>query len=173
MIHYTKRAAAQFNWGPFTDLFILGTKRKLGTDNRTYGSDFTAAATTQTFTLLALAVGDAVIYPLAHGWVKQKFTDHATEDTAATTLANLKCDVGVTGSTTKFIAGTNADLQAAVNTPITPPVAAGAPHATTSAVNLLATLTSTAGNMSTITYGELWLWVAIARLGDFVRDPSA
>ncbi len=172
MLHYTLRNNAQFN-GAFTDLFILGTKRALNTSTKRWGSDFTAAATTQTFTLLALAVGDCVVYPLVQGWVKQKFTDHATENTAATTLADLKCDVGVTGTTTKFCAGTNGDLQQAINSPITPPVAASVPHAAQSATNLLATVTSSAGNMSTITYGDLWIFVAIARVGDHIRDLTA
>lgn len=171
MVHYTLRNNAQFN-GAFTDLFIVGTTRVIANSGRT--SDFTAAATTQTITLLALNIGDVIVYPLAQAWVKVKFTDGATEGAAAVTLANLKADVGVTGATTQFIAGTNGDLIQSPNYPITPAVAAGAPYACQAASkNLLLTLTSTAGNMSTITYGELWIYVAIARVGDHVRDIAA
>lgn len=173
MLHVALRNNAQFN-GSFTDLFIVGTTRVTSATTYARSSDFTAAATTQTITLLALTVGDVIVYPLAQAWVKQKFTDHATENTVATTLANLKADVGYTGATTAFIAGTNADLQQAVNCPTTGQAAAAAGYAhKTGSVDLLLTLTSTAGNMSTITFGELWIYVAIARVGDHVRDIQA
>lgn len=170
MQHTLLTRGQQYN-GAFTDVFFLGTKRvRSASSPFTITSDFTAAATTQTFTLLTLAIGDCVVFPLAQAWVKQKFTDAATEDTDAATLANLKCDVGITGTVTKFIAGVNADCQQAVNSPITAPVAACTAHAALAAVSLLATFTSTAGNMSTITFGDLWIFVAIARKGDHVRD---
>jgi hypothetical protein len=172
MQHSILSRATQYN-GAFTDLFLLGTKRvRSNAAPFTISSDFTAAATTQTITLLTLAVGDCVVFPLAQGWVKQKFTD-STEDAAAVTLANLKVDIGITGTTTKFIAGVNADLQQAVNSPITAPVAASTAHAALASVAVLATFTSTAGNMSTITFGDLWIYMAIARMQDHVRDISA
>lgn len=174
MQHYNLSERAQYN-GTWTDLWILGTKRVRATTSP-FGvtSDFTAAATTQTFSLYTFAVGDVVIMPAAQCWVKQKFTDHATEDTAATTLANLKMDIGYTGATTAFIAGTNADLQQAINSPTTGQAAAwlGYPHKT-GTVALLATATSSAGNLSTITYGDFWIYVAIARVGDHVANLSA
>lgn len=171
-MHHKNLRNFQTFQGGFTDLYILGTKRANGAaPSYTPTSDFTAAATTQTFILQALAVGDVVVYPRAQCWVKQKFTDHATEDTAATTLANLKADIGYTGATTAFIAGTNADLQQAVNSPTTGQAAGGGGYAhKTGTVNLLATLTSTAGNLSTITYGELYIYLALARVGEWVRD---
>lgn len=159
----------------FTDMFVIGTKRVLGTTpSSAPTSDLTAAATTQTFTLLALNIGDVVVYPLAQGWVKQKFTDGATEGSAAVTLANLKCDVGVTGATTQFIAGVNGDLIQSPGYPITAPVAAGVPYATqASSKSILATFTSSAGNMSTVTFGDLWIFVSIARVRDWVTDRVA
>lgn len=174
MQHYLLKNRQQAG-GMFTDLFIIGIKRVAGsTPSAPFTSDFTAAATTQTITLLALNIGDVVCYPLAAGWVKQKFTDGATEGAAAVTLANLKCDVGVTSATTQFIAGTNGDLIQSPGYPITAPVAAGVPYSTIAASkNLLATLTSTAGNMSTITFGELWIYVSLARVRDWVTDRVA
>lgn len=172
MQHQRLSRATQYDGG-YTDLFIIGTKRvRASTAPYAFTSDFAGvAATTQTITLLALTVGDVIIHTGVQAWVKQKFTDHATEDTAATTLANLKCDIGYTGTTTAFIAGTNADLQQAVGAPTTGPVAAALNYAhKTGAVNLLATLTSTAGNMSTITYGDLWIYVTIARASNHVLN---
>lgn len=174
MQHYTLSARQQYN-GNFTDLWILGTKR-VRASTSPYGvtSDFTAAATTQTFTLYTFVLGDVVIMPAAQMWVKQKFTDHATEDTAAATLANLKMDLGYSGATTAFIAGTNADLQQAKGAPTTGQAAAwlGYPYKTGS-IDLVATATSTAGNMSTITYGDLFIYIAIARVGDHVTNINA
>src|ERR1044071_6909828 len=163
MKHYILNKESQWGGAPFTDLFILGVKR-----GAAGASDFTTAGLSQTFTLTALGIGDVVAYPLAQAWIKKKFTDAAAEGGPPTTLANLKADVGVTGATTQFIAGTNGDLIQAPDYPITAPVAAGAPYATQAgSKNVLCTLTSSAGNISTITFGELWIYLSILRATQF------
>jgi hypothetical protein len=149
--------------GLFSDLFIVGTTR-----GAAGVSDFTAAATTQTITLLALNIGDILPYPLAQGLVAKRFTDGA-EDAAATTLANLKADVGVTSATTQLIAGTNGDLQQDRGYPITSPTSGLAPYSTiATGKSLLLTLTSTAGNLNTITFGELWIYTNVMRVADYL-----
>jgi hypothetical protein len=173
MQHFKLRNLSTFQGG-FTDLYCIGTKRVLGTTpSLPNTSDLTAAATTQTITLETLAIGDVVVFPIAQAWVKQKFTDATTENGAAVTLANLKVDLGVTGTTTKFIAGTNGDLIQSPNYPITSVVAAGVGHAAQAAIAVLATFTSTAGNLSTVTFGDLFIYLSIARVGEWVRDRQA
>jgi hypothetical protein len=177
MKHINLRAQQQFNGG-FTDLFILGTTRNAG------ATDFTAAALTQSFNLLALNKGDQIIYPLAAAWVKRSFTD-AAGGGAPVTLANLKLDVGTTDLATQMIAGTNGDLIQTLSPvpdsngyPIAalgPAATSGGPYRTTATSGkfITATLTSTAGNMSTITFGEVWIYVCLARFADWMRDRDA
>lgn len=160
--------------GGFTDLYLLGTKRVTGAaPNYTKSSDLTAVALTQIITLQALAVGDCIVFPLAQAWVKQKFTDAVLEDGAPVALSGLLVNIGVTGQATKFIAGVAGDAQQVINSPITAPVAASTAHACLAATNLIATFTSAAGNLSTITWGDLYLYVAISRVGEYVRDRMA
>jgi hypothetical protein len=173
MKHYNLRNQQQFN-GMFTDLFVLGTTRAAGNT-----SDFTAAALTQSYNLLALNKGDVIGFPLCQAWLKRSFTDAAAGG-APVTLANLKLDVGNTAAgATAVIAGTNGDLIQTLSPvpdsnqyPITPPVAAAAPIRITAASGqfLTAALTSTAGNLSTITFGEVWIFATIFRAADWMRD---
>lgn len=154
MKHYKLRNVQQYD-GAFTDLYILGTTRAAAG-----ASDFTAAAGTQTFNLQALVVGDIVSYPLAVAWVK----------TAFTVVTNPKLDVGVTAAATQFIAGVNNDL-ATLNKGIVG-VAAGAPLSS-GVTNLMATITTTVGNISTIGAGEVWIYATICRLQDFLSLRDA
>lgn len=176
MKHYNLRNEAQVNGG-FTDLFILGTNR-----NTNNTSDFTAAALTQTFTLYTLAKGDQIVFPLVAAWLKRSFSDTAA-GLAPATLANYKLDIGgaVVGNAF-FSGGTNGDLIQTLNPvpdsnlfPISAVTAAATPVACTVAGNrtLTATITGTAGNLSTVTFGEVWIYAAISRSADWMRDRDA
>ena len=167
MKHYVLNKEGQWGGAPFTDLFIVGVKRGAGGS-----SDFTADDTTQTLTLTGLDIGDVVAYP-AQAWVKQKFTDAAAEGGAPATLADLKADVGVTAALTQFIAGTDGDL---INDPDYPiaPAAGGGPYPIQAASKeVLLTLTSSAGDMSTITFGELWIYLSLLRVAQFSTSRYA
>lgn len=175
MKHYNLRNEAQVNGG-FTDLFILGTTR-----NTNGTSDFTAAALTQSFNLLPLNKGDVITYPLGQAWLKRSFTDAAAGG-APVTLAGSKVDVGTTASATSIITGTGSDLLQTLTPvpesnmyPLIPPAAGLFPTRIT--VNgsqyLTALITNSAGNVSTITFGEVWIYVAIARGSDWMRDRDA
>lgn len=160
-----------FPSGNYNELYIIGANR--GANG---ASDFTAAATTQTITLSALAIGDIIDAPWAMGWVGERFTDGARGATP-TTLANLKCDVGHTDDTDALIIGVNADLIQDKGYPLAPlgiAAAGGGGYRTTAASkNLVAVFTSTAGNMSTITFGEVWIYVSVKRVNNCFRGVVA
>ena len=175
MKHYNLRNEAQNNGG-FTDLFILGTTR-----NTNGTSDFTAAALTQLFNLQVTSKGDVLVQPLVAAWVKRSFTD-AVAGGAPTTLANGKLDIGTTAlGASAIIAGTAGDLIQTLSPvpdsnmyPCTaPPAASINTRFTVAGGFLTATVSTTAGNLSTITFGEVWIYAAIARVNDWMRDRDA
>lgn len=172
MKHYNLRNGAQFN-GAWTDLFILGTTR-----GAAGVSDFTAAALTQSFNLLPLTKGDVLMYPLAQALLKRSFTDAVGGGTPVT-LANAKLDVGTTSGATGLLTGVAAELSQTLSPvpefnmyPLTPPLASAQPIrvTATSGQFITAAVTSTAGNLSTITFGEVWIYVCFMRGADWMRD---
>ena len=157
----------QFNGMPFNFAFVLGTTR-----GAAGASDFTTAGTSQSFNLMPLDLGDMILYPLAAAYVAKRFTDGA-ENATPTTLANLKLDVGHTDDADAFIVGTNGDLIQDAGYPISPlkvsAAGGGADRITAASKYLTATLTSTAGNISTITFGEVIIFANVARVSDNVN----
>lgn len=165
MKHIKLRNAQQFDGG-YTDLFILGVTDLRSTSAAgvwSYGSDFTAAATTQTFTLLNLNIGDFV-----HG-AGELFVETAlvAPGLTAATLA-----LGYTGTTTGIIGASDIFTNAA---------AAGGCFGATSATAfmtqaaskaLLGTLTLTGANAVAITAGRLWLYAKISRIADLMDAPT-
>lgn len=143
MVHYKLRNNAQFNGG-WTDLFILGSTRAYDATTRTWGSDFTAAATTQSYNLIALSDSAGVpLYIVNYGMLA------IIKAPTSNSAHNLKLDVGQTGSATAFIAGTASDCETLNKVVL--PVAAAVPFATTTASQYLTALvTSASGNVSTL-----------------------
>lgn len=144
MIHYKLRNNAQADGG-YTDLFVLGTKRAYDSSTKTWGSDFTAAATTQSYNLIRLtdAAGSPlriVNFPLPMVIVRYPFSN---------TADNPKLDVGRTSAATAFIAGTAADLE--TQDKVVVAAAAGVPYASLTADHYLtATITNVTNNISTL-----------------------
>lgn len=160
MQHYILKNSAQFG-GAYTDLFILGKTRAAAG-----ASDFTAAATTQSYNLALLAVGDHVPMPLAVVMVK----------TAVAGLTTPKMDVGTTDDADQFVVGVNSDL-ATVNfvraSLAVSSAAGGAYSCIASSKYVTALITSGSENISTVTAGEVWIYAAISRVADMLRDRTA
>jgi hypothetical protein len=164
MKSYTLKDSQRGALNGFTDLFILGATR--GTSG---ASDFTAAATSQSFNLKAMAVGDQVVYPLAAVFTKIAFT--------GTAISNVKCDVGSTDDADQFVVGTAGDLST-INfsrAALVVSSAAGGPYSPNNATKYVTALVTNggAGNVTAITAGEVWIYVAIARVKDFLTDRQA
>lgn len=140
MVHYKIRNNGQADGG-YTDRFIIGSKRAYAASTRTWGSDFTAAATTQSYNLIQISDANGVpIYIVEYGALV--VVKYPTSNSAH----NLKIDVGHTGSATAFIAGTAADGETANKVVV--PVAAAVPFATNTASQYLTALaTSASGNI--------------------------
>lgn len=144
MIHYKLRNNAQAD-GAYTDLFVLGTRRAYSSSTRTWGSDFTAAAVTQSYNLIQISDSAGVPlyivnFPLPMVIVKYPFSN---------TADNPKLDVGQTGAATAFIAGSASDLE--TTNKIVVAAAAAVPFATTTASQYLtALITSAVANISAL-----------------------
>ncbi len=173
MIHKVLRNTAQFSGG-FTDLFILGTNRAYSATTKTWGSDFTAAAVTQSYNLIQLSDSAGVPlyvvgYPLAMAVVKYPFS---------ATTADAKLDVGQTGAATAFLAGTAADLE--TTNKVVLPAAAAVPFATTTASQYLtATLTSvvTLVNalvpLNTANGVDIWIYATLLPYREWLLNREA
>jgi hypothetical protein len=155
MKHYILKEPQRI--GGFTDLFIISTTANAG------GSDFTAAATGQTFTLDGLAIGDCVEYPLVRLDVKTPVSGGAI---SAATLA-----LGVTSATTQFLGAS--DVFTGTVAHFTPANSVTSYPTVSSAKDLLATLALTGANATAVTAGEIWIWVAVSRKADRLTDRQA
>jgi hypothetical protein len=154
MIHKVLANKAVARSGGFTDLFIIGTTRNSG------GTDFTAAATQQTYNLLALNIGDIVMAPFMILEVKTNAL--GTSVTAATG------SVGVTSALTQFTAAAN--LLVAGNEFFTCPNTV-TPYPTVAAsIYLTFDLNTTGANVSVLSTGEFWIWANISRVKDRITD---
>jgi|GEM_PF-1302738 len=166
MRHFKLRNTQQFDGG-FTDLFVLGTDTVPTNTNGVWSrtSDFTASATTQALTLLALNPGDVVLSD-AIILVKNKIT--GTNITAAT------LSLGLTGTLTSIISNSDVFTNIATGGGVfSSPGGSGDNYQTTpiqSAKNLVANLILTGGNASAITAGEIWIYVKIGRVQDLLTN---
>jgi hypothetical protein len=143
----------------YTDLTILSFA----------DGDFSAAGTTQTYALAAIATGDIADYPLAKVYVKTGVVgtfsaplimvgyDAGTDDLDFLLGATAGVAVGVTNT----VFGANA-LSAVAGGPVTIATAA-------TMVGLVATLTVTGANISTATAGEIHIYTCVVRGGDHAR----
>ena len=197
MIHKVLRANAQ-EYGGFTDLFIIGSARRYDATTKTWLSDFTAdvsgvssgsASTAMKFNLIqvtettpAVSTGtQAAIpryiigYPLAMAVVKYAALDAAL---------NPKLDVGVAASvtaSTSIIAGTAGDLEQ--RDLVILPVAAAVPLSPNTVTQFLtATITSAAGNVSTISAAaanptgigiDIWIYATLLPYREWVQNRDA
>lgn len=143
--------------GGFTDLFMLGVGLAAAG-----ASDFTAAATAQTSTLDALAIGDRV---------SDVHVDVITA-LVGPSLSAATLSVGHTGATTAFI--TTCNCFATTPTTAHDPVAATVPLTrATASGNLLGTWAATGANFDAVTAGEVWIWAVISRKADRVTLRTA
>ena len=138
------------NFGPFTDMFILGATR--GANG---ASDFTNAGLTQDFTLLTPAAGDQMILPLAAAFTLVTF--------AGTGLTAVTIDVGRGAGGTEGIAAGNV-LTAGASIP----AGAGAPIAFSGAQTLNVRVTAVGANLNTLTAGEIRILIALLTVKDYV-----
>jgi len=173
MIHKNLRNEAQ-NDGGFTDLFILGSDKAYDAATKTWGSDFTAAALTQSYNLLQLTDASSVPlyvvqYPLAMVVIKEPTSNSAH---------NLKIDVGNTAAATAFVAGTA--IQGETKNTVVLPAAAAVPYSTLTASQYLTALaTSASGNISTLaaldaTKGiQIWIYACLMPYRQWVLDREA
>ena len=167
MLHYNLRNNAQFGGG-FTDLFIIGVNRvRAATPPYTISNDFTAAATSQSYNLLALDIGDIALE--AALWTKIAF--------AGTGWSSVKTDVGSTDDADQLVVGTAGD-NSTVNFPRGPlqvSASAGGSYSCQAASKYLTALVTNggAGLMTAVTAGEVWIYARLARLGDHLRDIAA
>lgn len=159
MKHYILNKESQFGGAGFTDLFILGATRAAS-----QASDFTDADTSQQFTLITPAAGDIVTYPLAQAYTKIAF--------AGTGLTAVAVDVGFTGSLEYFIKdGSMYAGNAAVAPVITSDT--GGPKSFDGSTALTAVVATTGANLSAITAGEIWIYLALCRRTDFLDNRTA
>jgi len=166
MKHIKLRNVQQFDGG-FTDLFIVGYNQVRSVSNGvvTTSSDFTAAATSQTITLLALNIGDIVLNHSAL-FVKTAVTGGA--------VSAMTASLGVTSATTRLLATVDVFTNAVAAGGTFTSAAVDSYATIAASKNLLLTMASTGGNMSAITAGELWIYTKIMRVQDFLtnRDES-
>lgn len=135
--------------------FRLGTRK-----NTNQTTDFTAAATSQVFVLTALKPGDRV---LTSHIVADLITPFVTS-TGATVTGKL----GITGDDDRFIPSSADNLRATTAKTLMPNAAVLAdllPYVNNTAadVNLILTITLSAGTMADITAGEIQIQVPIGR----------
>ena len=113
-------------------------------------------ATSLVVNLTTLAVGDYV--RLAAYYLQTAFTSG--------TITALKLDVGVNGAATTLIN----QAETLTATPAACAIwngasADGGGYITTATKTLQAQFTATGGNLTALTAGEVWIWIAISRLG--------
>ena len=147
------------NLGPFTDLFIIGANR--GANG---ASDFTVAGLQQDFTLMTPAAGDQIIYPLCAAFTKVGFVGGA--------LSAIALDLGRGAGGAEgmldgamFAAGASA---VAIGTAGT-----GGPAVFNGSQVLNARVDATGANLNLITAGEIWIFVNIFRLRNYVAAVNA
>ncbi len=137
--------------GLFSDVFIIGVGRAA---NR--ASDFTDADTSQTITLLTPAAGDVVTYPFAQAWTKIAFAGGA--------LSAVTLDVGFDGGEEWLKDGAMFAAGATIG-----PLSTVASKAFSGSVLITAKVDTTGANLSEITAGEIWIYVTILRVNDYVN----
>jgi len=196
MIHYNLRNNAQLD-GSFTDLFILGEKRRWDVATKTWLSDFTAdvsgvssgaASVAQKFNLLQVtettpaagatqaAVPRFIVgFPLAMAIVKYPFSD---------TADNPKLGLGIAASvtaSTSLLAGTASDLE--LQDKVIVPAAAAVPLIPNTVTQYLtATVTSAVANVSALvgkttnpadTGVDIWIYVCLLPYRQWLKDRTA
>lgn len=127
---------------PFTDQFLIGVNRAKSTNNPPqYTTDFTAAATTQTYTLFSLAANDIVYIPT----LLDVIAVLTGPSISAATLS-----VGVTGDVDRFLPAVS--VLAAIGSFAGQPALTDSTGGSVSTPNTLALLTSggTAGDLAPI-----------------------
>lgn len=151
--------ANDMDLGPWTDLFILGVGR-----GAAGASDFTDADTQQDFTLLTPNAGDQLIYPLCCAFTKIGFAGGA--------LSAVALDVGVAAGGAEAMLNGAMFLQNASAVAITTG-GTGGPVAFSGSNTLSARIDTTGANLSAITAGEIWIYVALARINDLLKNRVA
>ena len=176
MVHYNLRNEAQASGG-FTDLFILGSFRNFNATTKVWGTDFTAAATTQSYDLIKITGADAIPiyilqYPIAMLVVKYPTSNSAH---------NLKIDVGCTATADKFLAGTAVDCE--TKDLVVLPAGTVAPYVLNTASQYLTALaTSASGNISTLAalaanpadVGiDIWIYACLLPYREWIQNRQA
>jgi len=157
MKHYNRNRVAQWGGGAFTDLYILGTTR-----GAAGVSDFTAGALTQDFTLETPAAGDILTYPTLAAWCKIGFV--------GTAVTNASLSAGISAGGVEF--ATSQTVLAVNNGVATKSIdeltVAGAVKVFGGATPLSVRITTVGGNLSVLTAGEVWIYLCILRVNDFI-----
>jgi hypothetical protein len=158
MKHYVLNRAGQWGGASFTDLFVLGVGRAAAG-----ASDFTDADTAQTITLMTPVAGDIITYPLVQAYTKIGFAGGA--------LSAIALDVGYSGGSEFLLNGAMYAASAAAASPLVS--GSGGPKVFDGATTLTAQLDTTGANLADITAGEIWIYVALCRVTDFLTNRTA
>lgn len=166
MKHYKLQNVAQAGGGPFTDLFVVGVGQAYNASTKVWGSDFTAAALTQDYTLFTPAAGDIVAYPSAVIYN----TDAVLGGSVASATALLGIVAGTTGV---FVAAGSVFTANQTLGPITTDSATTAGmvkvfNGTSDILNLR--VTTTTANVSTLTSGVILVYVNLISRAEFVTN---
>jgi hypothetical protein len=167
MVHYKLRNNAQAD-GPFTDLFVIGTSRNYNATTKVWGTDFTAAALTQDYTLFTPAAGDIMAYPAAVIYNTAALTGGAV----ATATALLGYATGTTGH---FVA---AGSVFTANQSLAPLAVADATansmvkvfNGSSDIINLR--VTTTTANVNALTSGEILVYVMLISRREHVENRA-
>ena len=128
-----------------------------------YGQgDFSAAATTQTYTLATLASGDLVGYPLAFVYVK----------TAVTGITTPTIVVGHAGDTDFLVPSGSIATAARVLPPVAVSAAAGGAFTGATNATLQAVVSSGSENWSAATAGEIHIFFNLNRINEDINTMA-
>lgn len=138
--------------GLYTDLFIIGATRAAAG-----ASDFTDGDTSQTITLMTPANGDVVVGPGAVAWTKIGFAGGA--------LSAVTLDVGFDGGEEFLKDGAMFSAGAAIV-----PLESLAPKIFTGSILLTAKVDTTGANLNAITAGEIYIYVTLLRVNEWLTQ---